>query len=150
MINFYTAFEWLVIQIKNRERDECWEWPYSKKQKSGYGQLSVGGKKGIYAHVLAMELDENPKPADGYEVCHNCDNRSCVNPDHMYWGTRSNNVADMIDRNPPDRIKLTKEEAQKIKNIYVAGGITQKELGDQFGVSRETVSHIVQGRTWML
>ena len=70
------------------------EWPCAKA--SGYGCLYYDGKKhGV--HRLVIEAWHGPAPA-GNEACHTCDNRACVNPMHLYWGSRKDNVNDMMRR----------------------------------------------------
>jgi hypothetical protein len=131
---------------------KCWEWQASKN-KDGYGWFRVGNKM-KKAHVVAWEIENGPVP-DGKEVCHTCDNPSCVNPSHLFLATHAENMEDRDkkgrgwdrhgEKHP--KAKLTELEVIDIR-WHREAGLTLKELAESFGVSLPTISHVCARRSW--
>lgn len=72
---------------------DCWVWT-GARNKAGYGRFGQGGDtRMVYAHRASYELHYGPVPT-GMFVCHTCDNPSCVRPDHLFVGTRGDNMRD--------------------------------------------------------
>ena len=77
----------------------CVESKYKVDALSGYGRCGVNrfGKKIYLAHVLAW-VDANGRlPAEGMQINHTCHNRACINPEHLYEGTQTDNMRDMVE-----------------------------------------------------
>lgn len=106
----------------------------------------------MYAHRIAYEVNFGPIP-EGMQVCHRCDRPQCVNPEHLFLGTIQDNMRDMREKGR----SLTGERntKSKLSEPIVLGicrmseaGVSQKSMADMFGVSRQTISSILTGRTW--
>jgi len=88
----------------------CWEWQ-GQAGSSGYGQIKAFGKM-VSCHRLSFELHNGPIQ-DGLEVMHSCDNRRCINPDHLSLGTHQQNIDDMIRKGRAVHVKPNPRKAEK-------------------------------------
>lgn len=138
--------------IRRPELDPCWEWN-GGKYVSGYGQVSTPGDISRPVHRMAHLAWIGPLEEE-QQVCHRCDNPPCMNPAHLFAGTRKDNMQDCAQK---DRItfgervqwsKLTEEDVRNIRAVYATGEFSQKEIAAAYGVSQSNISHTVNGRTW--
>lgn len=79
---------------KVSKSDGCWEW-IGRKDGGGYGKVYDEGKRDLCAHRVAWALTYGPAPHDA-QVLHRCDNPACVRPDHLFLGTNTDNMRDMV------------------------------------------------------
>jgi hypothetical protein len=124
----------------------------------GYGVARALGKRKL-AHRAAWEGVNGLIPA-GLCVLHRCDNRPCVNPEHLFLGTRAENNADKMakGRHKPcvnqargerqHLAQLTADKVRQIRALYVPRVVSSRKLAAQFGVSQKTVMAVVLRDTW--
>lgn len=140
-------------QLVSLETDECVLWPHAVSS-GGYGMITIGAACSS-VHVLACERAYGPRPDDGqrWEVAHSCGVRSCINRRHLRWATCSENNMDkaahgtLLRGEQVSSSKLTEVDVRRIRHLH-AGGVMQKDLAVQFGVSRTTIHGIVHRRLW--
>lgn len=135
---------WKYIQ----KGPECWEW-VGAKTKAGYGLLTVPVQKQIYMHRFSYVLHKGKFPKK-LLVCHRCDNPCCVNPEHLFLGTKADNSLDMVAKNrdgKPSKI-LSAEQVIQIRRDYKPWVVSQSMLAKKYGVSSGCIQGIVDGVTW--
>lgn len=135
--------------------NECWTWVGARNSR-GYGWIGVGNKKTKAAHRLSWELSFGPIPS-GYCICHKCDNPSCVNPKHLFLGSLSDNMNDMVSkgRHPYRKgeqvlhlAKLTEDVVRQLREEYDAKPFNMSTKARELGLHPNTISSIIRGETW--
>ena len=128
----------------------CWNWMASINV-HGYGQFHGFGRHDL-AHRFSWTIHYCEVPR-GMQVCHHCDNRICVNPDHLFLGTLHDNMADMMRKGRQAKgeakplAKLSESDVILMR-LKRSAGERQSALGSEFGINPATVSRICRGHTW--
>ena len=123
--------------------NSCWQWVAGGNGK-GYGQIWVDNIRHESAHRVAWKFEYGPIP-DGLHVLHKCDNRGCVNPSHLFLGTNADNMADMAAKGRAFNGCMKISDAQVAQIRTIGKSKTQREIGDEFGVSRGHIGRILSG-----
>lgn len=143
--------ERFLSKIKQGSDFQCWPW-IMKPDQYGYGLFRIRGTN-IRAHRLSYKVFKNHDPGD-LIVCHNCDNKICCNPNHLTLADNMYNSKDMVSKGRQKKgkdhpmSKLDDNIIHHIRDMYVSGLWTYKELAWAFGLSWQMVSDIVKRRKW--
>lgn len=144
----YNRF-WAKVQ----KSDGCWEWTGHCSEK-GYGLFTWKKPVVEYAHRAAWFYEHGEWPE--LCVCHTCDNRACVRPDHLFLGTNADNTADMVAKGrqrgaPGERnhfnTKLTEHDVREMRRLANLGA-KPKTLQVVYGVSQQMVSAVLTRTAW--
>ena len=137
----------LFMEKVAKNADGCWLWLASVNRK-GYGQFGTR-ERCVLAHRFSFESFVSHIP-DGMCVLHSCDNPRCVNPEHLFLGTKSDNNADMRAKGRHARGEATgtaRLTVEVVNAIRAASG-PQSAIARKFGTVQSTVSRIKAGRIW--
>lgn len=147
---------------------QCWMWK-NYKDKDGYGQYSVKSYP-IQAHRFSW-IHFNGEIPDGLCILHKCDTPACVNPTHLFLGTKRDNAKDMASKQRnwstkyPELVpkkeshwnaKLTQADVDEIRKLYRKGNrwapseFDATNLAKKFGVHKVQINKIVNQERWSI
>lgn len=139
---------WKKVDLKNEI--ECWEWK-GRVSTNGYGQFWFEGSTGSAHRFIYQALNGRLNKNVGH-VCHTCDNRKCVNPNHLFYGSAKDNQQDMTNKgrgrtgSKNGATKLIKNEVLEIRKI--GKSMSQQKIAKKFNVSQQLISKILLKEVW--
>lgn len=135
----------------------CLIWSTGYLGQYGYGRITWKGRV-IGAHRMAWMIANRQRVPKGLSVCHHCDAPACIEPTHLFLGTQTDNIMDMVqkgrnasnvgEKNP--RARLTAEKAAEIRRRYANGKEGVKILASRFKTTGATIKHIINNETWVV
>lgn len=126
----------------------CWIW-VGAMRRDGYGIILAAGTTVKSAHRASYGIYRGEVPADKC-VLHSCDVKLCVNPHHLFLGTKKENTGDMLSKGREAKgerhgiAKLTDKDVAKIRS----DARSQRAIANEYGVAQSLVSLIKAGKLW--
>ena len=133
--------------------DDCWLWRASRDG-AGYGMIKIGGgAKGNYrAHQASLIIAGKSRPTEDHCALHTCDNPSCVNPSHLWWGTKTENNRDRATKGRSANMNGMRSSRSKLDDeaIRIIRGSKDDNaaMAQRFSVTKENISMIRLRKTW--
>lgn len=157
------------VMVKGPLHTKCWLWTGATSQ-GGYGEFGwqwTKGKlwrgrgevdyvRGWMAPRWMLAYKTKVPYVNEFDCRHKCHNPLCIRPSHLEWGTRQENVQDMIDagRQPPRHgehsglSKLTEKQVIRIRDMFDTGRYTKQRLADLYDVSPGLIGKIIRREMW--
>lgn len=150
-MSYSKLHNWRWLKERSVVNGECWDWT-AGMHGVGYGSVPRKIHKSAYAHRAMYECVVGPIP-NGLYVLHTCDNRKCVNPEHLWTGTHLDNIKDMQAKgrhrggSMPNEMnpfaKFTDVQVEAIRERARAG-VRKCEIEREFGLSETHYYRIIK------
>lgn len=146
-LEFKSEQDQIRFESKIDKSGECHLWLAATWSK-GYGQFTLNGKNHRAHRVSYQNYNDN---VGDMQVLHKCDNPRCVNPEHLFLGTNSDNRKDSYDKgrgNFGSKNGMSSLTSEQVSEIKFATG-TYKDIAFRYLVSPQTVGRIKRGETYV-
>lgn len=147
---------WSKVNYPGNDRD-CWLWlegPYDTIKRKQYGRFRIDSTTMISSHIFSFQFYNGPIPF-GLDVLHKCDTPKCVNPEHLFLGTMTDNN---LDRDRKGRTtKGSQIPFSKLKEIDIENMLNEiwsgelicvRDIVNKYKISDSNIRHILNGKNW--
>lgn len=154
-MNAGELMQWIANRCITDPKSGCMLWPAPHRGNDGYASMTIDGKS-VRLHRLVCEHRYGVVLTKLQCACHSCDVRHCLNPSHLFIGTKKDN-ADDRDRKGRNinhcgekhgMAKLKEKDVREIKDLIRCGRMTLDEIAAPYGAHRSTIHLIKHGKQW--
>jgi hypothetical protein len=136
--NAYKRVEYFLSKTRLNQNG-CMEW-IGGLSGSGYAHAQIfNSYQNITKHIYEYYLKI---PINRMNICHKCDNKKCINPDHLFLGTQQDNIDDMCKKDRCKKGRFTTLEIEQMCKMRIEGKTTIV-IGEMFGASHSYVSRLI-------
>jgi len=143
--------EYILANITVNEETGCWLWAKGASG-DGYAQGVIANKP-VRANRISYLAFNGELPPE-LLVCHSCDNKECVNPEHLWLGTHLENMRDMVSKgrgNSGEKnagSKLTESQVEEMRELSETGLVDTNTLATYYSISVQQVRKILRYEAW--
>lgn len=141
-----------LLKIAAHDGEACIRWPFSKAD--WYHSIALGGGRFSKAHREMCRIAHGSPPSPAHQAMHSCDNKWCVNPKHLSWGTPQENISDAVSRGRTLRgekvpaAKLTAQDVLHIRERHGRGQSLAQIAASYPSITRGNIWAIAHRKTW--
>jgi hypothetical protein len=141
-------------KVDKTNPDGCWIWVGARSGNRA-GLFAITKYNRIIPYRFSYELKYGKIP-EGLFACHKCDNGLCVNPDHIFIGSQTDNMRDMSEKDRSHHTHgadlhrgcLTDNDIREIRKFYHDQKLSTRKIAQMYGVGKTTIEQILNGITW--
>lgn len=131
-------------------KNDCWVWTAGTNS-YGYGQIKINYKY-VGAHRMSYIIHSKKGIPEGKLICHTCDNRLCVNPKHLYVGTKYSNAQDCVNKNRQTRLRGIDNGNTKLTTLEVIeirkSKLSSYKIAAKYNVTPSTIRSVRNKNRW--